>query len=250
MISGEKAIREALLDRGTTFAGKPDFYSYAKNDAFAFYDFTPKYRACIMNEFFKSQQTEFQGIAQNAATMFILFFRVTCTIIGYVCFHKQFDANDKDVTAILELGKQFGNFIIFGVICDYLPWAKVLLKTKLKKFEAFSKELADYSDKIFQIQSEEGTGNSMIDIFNRVYEKTTDNETTSFKFDEPTVRKQVSSLFGAGFATTAVTLKYSLMMMALYPDVQRNFMKSLIVWWVRIVIRNLLTKTICLTLWL
>ncbi|XP_064382545.1 cytochrome P450 1A1-like [Halichondria panicea] len=248
VISGEKAIREALLDRGTTFAGRPDFYSYAKNDTFAFYDFTPKYRACrkntmkSLNEFFKSQQTEFQGIAQNAATMFMrevknfngqpfnpepLLFRVTCTIIGYVCFHKQFDANDKDVTAILELGKQFGNFIIFGVICDYLPWAKVLLKTKLKKFEAFSKELADYSDKIFQIQSEEGTGNSMIDIFNRVCEKTTDNETTSFKFDEPTVRKQVSSLFGAGFATTAVTLKYSLMMMALYPDVQRKLHEEL-----------------------
>ena len=153
MISGEKAIREALLDRGTTFAGKPDFYSYTKNDAFAFYDFTPKYRACIMNEFFKSQQTEFQGIAQNAATMFILFFRVTCTIIGYVCFHKQFDANDKDVTAILELGKQFGNFIIFGVICDYLPWAKVLLKTKLKSLKRFLKSWQIILTKFFRFKA-------------------------------------------------------------------------------------------------
>ncbi len=77
VISGEKAVREALCDRGTTFAGRPDFYTYANIDGFAFFDFTPKYRACrkntmkSLNVFFKSQQTEFQDIGQNAAMMFM-----------------------------------------------------------------------------------------------------------------------------------------------------------------------------------
>ena len=249
VISGEKAIREALLDCGTIFAGRPDFYSYVRNDSFAFFDFSPTYRACrkntmkSLNEFVKSQHKELQGIGQNAATMFMrevknfngqpfnpepLLFRVTCTIIGYVCFHKKLDANDKDVTAILELGKQFGDFVGFGVICDFLPWAKFLFKTKLQKYERFMKEMADYSDKVFLSQSHErSTGDAMVDIFHRISEKTIDGENILFKFDEPTVRKQVHSLFGAGFGTSAVTLKYSLMMMALYPDVQRKLHEEL-----------------------
>ncbi len=91
------------------------------------------------------------------------------------------------------------------------------------------------------------TENLWARFFFQLGEKMAESERALFKFDEPAVRKQVHSLFGAGFT---ITLRHCLMMMALYPDVQRKLMRSLIVWWVKIDIRNLLTKRICLTLWL
>ena len=64
------------------------------------------------------------------------------------------------------------------------------------------------------------TENLWARFFFQLGEKMAESERALFKFDEPAVRK----LFGAGFTTT---LRYSLMMMALYPDVQRKLHEEL-----------------------
>ena len=45
IVSGQRAIREALLKKGTDFAGRPDFYSYKLTPNFGFQDYSPSYRA-------------------------------------------------------------------------------------------------------------------------------------------------------------------------------------------------------------
>ena len=45
IVSGQRAIREALLKKGTDFAGRPDFYSYKLTPNFGFQDYSPAYRA-------------------------------------------------------------------------------------------------------------------------------------------------------------------------------------------------------------
>ena len=45
IVSGQRAIREALLKKGTDFAGRPDFYSYKLQSNFGFQDYSPSYRA-------------------------------------------------------------------------------------------------------------------------------------------------------------------------------------------------------------
>ncbi len=249
VISGEKAIREALLDHGTAFAGRPDFYSFAILDTLGFSNFSPSYRIrrkttmkCFHN-FTELRQKELEAVAQNAATMFMrdvknfnsqpfdpdpLLFRVTCTIIGYICYGKLFDPNDKHITTILERGKQFVKNLSFGLICDYLPWMKFLVKSKLQKFEEFLKEGEDFSADILMSKTKEGSdGIFLSEIYLQLGEEMAESEKAVFKFDESAVRKQVHSLFGAGFGTSTYTLKYSLMMMALYPDVQRKLHEEL-----------------------
>ncbi len=45
VVSGQRAIREALLKKGADFAGRPDFYSYRITPNFGFQDYSPAYRA-------------------------------------------------------------------------------------------------------------------------------------------------------------------------------------------------------------
>ena len=45
VISGQRATHEALLKKGTDFAGRPDFYSYRIMPNFGFRDYSPAYRA-------------------------------------------------------------------------------------------------------------------------------------------------------------------------------------------------------------
>ena len=45
VVSGQRAIREALLKKGTDFAGRPDFYSYTIMPNFGLRDYSPAYRA-------------------------------------------------------------------------------------------------------------------------------------------------------------------------------------------------------------
>ena len=45
VVSGQRAIREALLTKGTEFAGRPNFYSYNVVPNFGLMDYSPVYRA-------------------------------------------------------------------------------------------------------------------------------------------------------------------------------------------------------------
>ncbi len=242
VISGDTAIREAKLDYGTTFGGRPDFYSFVTNPSFAFYDYSPKY--CLyrkttmasINEFIKLHQMDIQNVGQNAAKMFMrevtfghpfdpepFIFRVTCTIIGYICYGQHFDVNDKDVTAMLELGKQFGDYAPYWLLSDYLPWTQFLLKNKLQESEQYLKAVGDYSEKLACKQSDKSCSrDKMVDICQQKCNKITDSEKAKHNISNATIRQQIYSLFGAAFGTTATTLRYSFMMMALYPDVQKK----------------------------
>ena len=44
VVSGQRAIREALLSRGTDFAGRPNFYSYTLLPNFGLSDYSPSFR--------------------------------------------------------------------------------------------------------------------------------------------------------------------------------------------------------------
>ena len=45
IVNGQRAIREALLTKGTDFAGRPDFYSYKVMPNFGLRNYSPAYRA-------------------------------------------------------------------------------------------------------------------------------------------------------------------------------------------------------------
>ena len=243
VISGEKAIQQALLDSGTTFAGRPDFYSYVAASSYGFGDFSPSYRVWkktvlkTIGEFTKLRQKDLEHVAQNTAVMFMrevedvhgepfdpqpLLYRVTCSIIGFICFGKAFDMNDKDVTTILDHGKKFAGYVAFGVVCDFIPWTKFLLRNRMQEYENYMKKGDEMSRKIIEKNEDPSDGNTLRRILQRQKEDMTESEKKAFD-----VEKICFRLFGAGFGTVAATLRYSLLMMALNPDIQSKVREEL-----------------------
>ena len=205
VISGQKAIQKALLDCGTTFAGRPDFYTYVTSEAYGFRDFSPSYRVWkktvlkTIGEFTKLRQKDLEHMAQNTAVMFMrevedvhgepfdphpLLYRVTCAIIGFICFGKAFDMNDKDVMTILDHGKKFADYVAFGLVCDFLPWTKFIMRKRLKEYENYMKKGDEMSRKIIEKNEDPSDGNTLRRILQRQKEDMTESEKKAFDVEK------------------------------------------------------------------
>ena len=246
VINGQKAIRKALLDSGTTFAGRPDFYTYRTNIGWWFKTYSPAYRLYkkqtlkALGEFTSLRRAELQNVAQNAVVMLVdklktfenqpvdpklTLYRVTSTILGYICYGRFFDVDDKDMKDMLEKSDEWADHAVFGLIVDFFPWTKFLVQKRLDKFEQFLRNIAVISDKLADARartSDDEINRDMTDIFNKMAEGMSDSEKKLLKVDEKTLKEHVLSMFGAGFASISFTLQYGLMIMALNAGIQRK----------------------------
>ena len=251
VISGQRCVREALLRRGLEFAGRPDFYSYTVVSKFGFSDLTPSFRMYkkqtmrAFGEFTKTRRGELQRVAHNSVDMLIRKFkevdnipfdpkrildRVVCTIMGYICYGEFFDVEDQLVVQLLEKAEDFATFIAFGLVCDFLPWSKFLIRHKLRRLEELLRVFNQYSDQIAMahIRNYDGvTMRSMCDMFRKVAEGMSAEEKKVLKVDDEFLKNHLSAIFGGGFGTTAGTLKYAILIMALYPEVQTRVQEEI-----------------------
>ena len=251
VISGQKRIREAMVNSGTTFAGRPDFYTYVTADNFGFSDFSPsvrlykKHTLKAFGQFTRVHRKELQQVAHNAVFMLMkefqkaknqpfdlipALYKVTCTIMGYICYGKFFDADDEEVSNILSKAEDFGKYVAFGVICDFLPWAKFLIRKQLQSFEDLQNHFSNYSDKLAAVHIESYDGETMrdmSDMFRKVAEEMDENERKELNVNEAMLKAHISTLFGAGFGTISGTLQYAFMILALHPEVQKRVQNEL-----------------------
>ena len=251
VISGQRCVREALLNRGLVFAGRPDFYSYSVVDKFGFSDLCPSFRLYkkhtmrAFGEFTQSRRGQLEQVAHNAVTMLIKRFRearnepfdpkpildrVVCTIMGYVCYGEFFDVEDEMVSQLLERAEDFATFLAFGLVCDFLPWSKFLIRHKLRRLEELLAVFNRYSDALasrYMAGYDRDNVRNMCDMFRRVSEDMSQREREVLRVDDTMLKQHLSAIFGGGFGTTASTLKYAVLIMALYPDIQRRVQREI-----------------------
>ena len=244
VISGQRCVREALLNRGLVFAGRPNFYSYSAVGKFGFSDLSPSFRLYkkhtmrAFGDFTRSRRGQLEQVAHNAAGMLLSRFReagnepldpkpildrVVCTIMGFVCYGEFFDVNDEMVSQLLERAEDFATFIAFGLVCDFLPWSRFLIRHKLGRLEQLLAVFNQYADKLASRYMEgydRDNVRNMCDMFRRVSEGMSEQEREVLRVDDTMLKQHLSAIFGGGFGTTAATLRYAILLMALYPDVQ------------------------------
>ena len=84
VISGQRAIREALLNKATEFAGRPNFYSYTLLPNFGLSDYSPAYRAHkqlsqrSFQAFTRERRAELMQVFSNPLTR-------SCCMLKNVC---------------------------------------------------------------------------------------------------------------------------------------------------------------------
>ena len=133
VISGQKCIRKALMESGTTFAGRPDFYSNQLfGDNFSSADYSPSYRVYkkhtlkSFSQFTKMRRKELQQAAHNAVKMLLKEFKIAknkpfdpkpmllksvCSIMGYLCYGGFYDDDSEEVTTLLKSSDDFGKYM-------------------------------------------------------------------------------------------------------------------------------------------
>ena len=244
VISGQETIRKALLNNVTVFAGRPDFYTFKAVKSFAFDDFSPTYRVYkkhtlkAFGQFAKVRKEELQQVAHNAVQMLMNEFKLAnnqpidpnpilnkavCSIIGYICYGELFDVNSEDVAMLLDGPNKFAKLIVFGVVCDFLPWMKFIVRKQLKELEDLLELFRQHFDNLSvpHINSYDGeTMRDMTDIFRKMVEELDEDEKKLLKIDDQMLKCHVSTTFGAGFDSVSHTMRYSMMIMALYPEIQ------------------------------
>ena len=251
VISGQEMIRKALLNKPTVFAGRPDFYTYKTVKSFIFDDFSPAYRVYkkltlkAFGQFAKVHKKELQQVAHNAVQMLMKEFRIannqpidlnpvlckaTCTIIGYICYGEYFDVESEDVTKLLESPIKFSKLMAYGVICDFLPWMKFLVKKQLQELEELLENFSKHFDNISAVRIDSYNGKTMrdvSDVFRKLTEGMNEDEKKLLKIDDNMLKCHIFTTFGAGFDTATHTMSYAMMIMALNPEIQKRVQEEI-----------------------
>ena len=150
-------------------------------------------------------------------------YRSACMIMGYVSYGRFYNADSEEVSTILSTASEFGKAVSFGVLCDYIPEAEFLLKGRLQKHKELIANITKYSDKLSSAHIDTYDGENMRDIsdmYRKAGENMSESENKALKINDRMLKDTVATLFGAGFATIASTLRHSIMLMALHPDIQ------------------------------
>ena len=244
VISGQKSIRKALLENGTVFAGRPDFYTYNIIENFGFADFSPSFRVYKKNtmkafaQFTNIRREELQQVAHNSLLVLMEKFKVAknqpidpkpilsraiCAIVGYICYGEFFDVDSEEVTTMMAQTVNFSKHVTYGVLCDYLPWTKFLTWKYLQALEKLLQLFRRYSDKMVSAHIngyDSKTMRDMSDMFRKVAENMDEDEKKVLNVNDRMLKSHISTIFGAGIGTTMETLRYAVMIMALNPDIQ------------------------------
>ena len=91
--------------------------------------------------------------------------------MGYICYGNFYDGDSEEVTTILAKADRFGEFGLFGAMCDFMPWLKFVFRKWAQEFEEMIRLMFEYSDKLAaaHIKNYDGkTMRDMSDMFHKV----------------------------------------------------------------------------------
>jgi cytochrome P450 len=104
------------------------------------------------------------------------------------------------------------------------------MKNKLREYKELLQNILNYSDKLASnhIDSYDGENvRDLSDIFRRAGEEMSEDDAKVLNVDSRMLKDTVATLFGAGFATVSGTLNYSILLMALHPDIQLKIQEEI-----------------------
>ena len=156
--------------------------------------------------------------------------KCVCSIMGYICYGNFYNPDSEEIATIIGQSKRFGTAVQFGVICDYIPSAAFLMRKQLQEYKELVQNILNYSDKLASNHIDSYDGENMRDLsdmFHRAGDEMSEDDAKVLSVDSQMLKDTVATLFGAGFATVAATLYYSILLMALHPDVQLKVHKEI-----------------------
>ena len=264
VLNGYDTIRQALVKQGVDFAGRPDLTSsrcvnniLGSSLAFTSYsegwELHRKITESTLRHFTSGSQLRSVGarISKEAKALTdiwtvqfdkdnhgnrckngpfdILKLSVSNVMYSYM-FSKCHSLDDQKLLDFVAMSDNFSKAIGSGNPADFIPWMRPFSKKIFDNFERmiqdyktwFGKDISDHTSK-YQAESEA----NILDYMITVNRKMDPNEMKRLQLTERMVVNTVYDMFGAGFETISALLQWTIALMIIYPDVQREIQKEL-----------------------
>ncbi|NXC08526.1 CP1A4 protein, partial [Orthonyx spaldingii] len=263
VLSGLDTIRQALVKQGEDFMGRPDLYSFrfvADGQSLAFspdsgevwkarrklaqsalksFSIAPSptsASSCLLEEHVSKEAeylvTKFLQLMEQEKRFEPYRYLVVsvANVICAMCFGKRYEHEDQELLSLVNLSNEFGEVAGGGHPADFIPVLRYLPSRTMELFKDINRRFNTFVQKMVQEHYSSFDKENIRDITDSLIghcQEKSAGEDTHGQLSNEKIIHIVNDLFGAGFDTVATALSWSLMYVALYPDIQRKIQEEL-----------------------
>uniref|UniRef100_A0A8C9UFS9 Cytochrome P450 1A n=1 Tax=Serinus canaria TaxID=9135 RepID=A0A8C9UFS9_SERCA len=263
VLSGLDTIRQALVKQGDDFMGRPDlpsFHYISNGQSLAFspdsgevwkarrklaqsalksFSVAPSPTSscsCLLEEHVSKEAeylvTKFLQLMEEQKGFDLNQYLVVsvANVICAMCFGKRYEHEDQELLSLVNLGNEFGEVAGSGHPTDFIPLLRYLPSRTMEAFKDINRRFNAFVQKIVQEHYSTFDKEHIRDITDSLIGHCQENsagEDARVQLSDEKIIHIVNDLFGAGFDTVATALSWSLMYVALYPDVQKKIQEEL-----------------------
>ncbi|XP_027567945.1 cytochrome P450 1A4-like [Pipra filicauda] len=263
VLSGLETIKQALVKQGEDFLGRPDLQSFqyiSNGQSLAFspdsgevwkarrklaqnalktFSIAPSPTSsstCLLEEHVSKEAeylvTKFLQLMKEEKSFDLNQYLVVsvANVICAMCFGKRYDHNDQELLSVVNLGNEFGDVAGAGHPADFIPLLRYLPSRTMELFKDINRRFNIFVQKIVQEHYTSFDKEHIRDITDSLIEHCQEKsvgEDTHVQLSNEKIIHIVNDLFGAGFDTVSTALSWSLMYVALYPNIQKKIQEEL-----------------------
>ncbi|XP_056624363.1 cytochrome P450 1B1 [Triplophysa dalaica] len=259
VLNGDAAIRQALVQHGTEFAGRPDFVSFrmisgGRSVTFSNYSKQWKMHRRVAQSTLrafssansKTKKAFEQHVAGEAMDLVQIFLRLSAdgryfnpsheltvaaaNVICALCFGKRYGHDDPEFRTLLGRVDKFGETVGAGSLVDVMPWLQCFpnpVRSGYRNFKNLNEEFFAYvKDKVVQHRDtyDPHVTRDISDAIIGVIEHGKDSTLTLSK---DYVEGTVTDLIGAGQDTVSTALHWMLLLLVKYPSIQSKLQEQI-----------------------
>ncbi|KAI1895455.1 hypothetical protein AGOR_G00106450 [Albula goreensis] len=257
VLNGDTAIRQALIQHSTEFAGRPNFVSFqavSGGNSVTFTSYSKQWKihrriAQSTIRAFSSANSQTkkafeQHVVGEALDLVQVFLRLSAdgryfnpsheltvaaaNVICALCFGKRYGHDDLEFRTLLGRLDKFGETVGAGSLVDVMPWLQSFpnpVRSIYQNFKDLNDEFFSFvKDKVIQHREtyNPAVTRDMSDAIIGVIEHGKDNGLTK-DFVEGTV----TDLIGAGQDTVSTLLQWILLLLVKYPHIQAKLQEQI-----------------------
>ncbi|KAM9063847.1 cytochrome P450 1B1 isoform X2 [Sarcophilus harrisii] len=266
VLNGERAIRQALVQQGSTFASRPPFPSFhvvsnGRSLAFSKYSEIWKMQRRVAHGtvrafstgHVRSRRVLEQHVLSEARELVRLLVQgsaggaflnpgplavvAVANVMSAVCFGCRYSHSDEEFRELLSHNERFGRTVGAGSLVDVLPWLQRFpnpVRTAYRDFQKINHDFYSFVlDKFLKHRSSLKPGappRDMMDAFIHTVgkeEESTGKTTSGLRLDTDYVPATVTDIFGASQDTLSTALQWLLILFTRYPEVQAQVQEEL-----------------------
>ncbi|NWS16560.1 CP1A4 protein, partial [Pachyramphus minor] len=263
VLSGLETIKQALVKQGEDFMGRPDLHSFqyiSNGQSMAFspdsgevwkavrklaqnalktFSIAPSPTSsstCLLEEHVSKEAeyliTKFLQLMEEEKSFDLNQYLVVsvANVICAMCFGKRYEHNDQELLSVVNLSNEFGEVAGAGHPADFIPLLRYLPSQTMEIFKDTTRRFNAFVQKNVQEHYTSFDKEQIRDITDSLIEHCQEKsvgEDTHVQLSDEKIISIVNDLFGAGFDTVATALSWSLMYVALYPNIQKKIQEEL-----------------------